>query len=147
MDYADDGGRLVVVGEIGGPGADDITNHENTVSVKNLERGASIDELRLAPPQVTLTTLPHGAVNLQHPADDVVTLHIVNYDYDVEAGITPSALDVRVEVALPSAPTRAALYAPGQATPLELEITASESGETSVVIPSIGTYVIVEFRR
>ena len=147
LSYLDDGGRVTVYGELGGPsGAADVERlrgHEGTIVVDSYEPDVVTPE----PSQVLLRGMTRSAVNIQLPVEGRAALHVINYDYDTERECTPVATDVAVEVRLPFRPTTARVHAPGVPT-ADLELTA-DSGEGATVarvtVPEIGVYAIIEF--
>jgi hypothetical protein len=144
--YLERGGRVSVVGELGGPaagpGVDGIRDHANTTVVDSF----NADDLVPGMPQVQLDGLRRGAVNVQAPADDLAAVHIINYDYDVDGEHTTIAENVHLNVALPFAPASARMHEPGR-EPVDLAVTTSGEGVSSLTIPRIGVYAIVELSK
>jgi hypothetical protein len=144
-EYLDGGGQVTVVGGLGGPeggsGAEPILSHRGTRLVDSWDADALVP----GTPQIGLHGFLRGAVNVQAPAEGLATVHIVNYDYDVDEGHTRICEDVVLTARLPFTPATARIFAPG-ANSTETEVVTNEDGSTRIVVSRIGVYAIVELR-
>ena len=98
--------------------------------------------------------LPHGpqtvvsvdlGVNLARLADDAAALHLVNYAYSSEHDACRRHDGVEVSVRLPFAPASAVHHVPG--SPPETVPVTCEDGVTTVTLPAVGVYGVLELRR
>ncbi|HSL47049.1 MAG TPA: hypothetical protein VK897_26665 [Anaerolineales bacterium] len=122
-EYLENGGRLLVMGELGANLASDergsILNHQGTHPV---EVGAAF-ELSWLPfgKQLNLSTPADIAVNLQR-VDGGLAVHIMRYDYDSMQDQVPTLDDLQLDLRLPGNFRQAEVFSPGEPPQAEVEV-------------------------
>ena len=145
LGYLDQGGHVLVVGDIGPAGAavGQIISHEGTRRIGSADFSSAV----LGDRQVTLTGIGDAAVNIQRTQRDTAALHIIRY---IQGGVArptavPASEDVALAVRLPYASSSAVYVAPQQ--PDQVLAVTVEGTTARVILPNLGQYGIVEFLR
>ncbi|HEY2673997.1 MAG TPA: hypothetical protein VGJ07_26985 [Rugosimonospora sp.] len=134
VSYLDAGGRVTVVGPIGGPGADAILAHAGTDRQERFSLTGTA--------QVRVEGAPACAVNIQRTATGRPALHIVNYDYEPDRDALTVARPVALTVRLDQPVTRARIHAPG--TDAYDVAVASGAEGYQLTLRELDTYAIAE---
>jgi hypothetical protein len=115
LEYLHNGGKLVVIGELGlnlaAGQRDDLLQHSNVVQVGRL------DELTLETlpggPQVDSLQAENLALHIQKTAGGAA-IHLIRYDYDPALDTIPLLAELQFSVRLPRQYTNMTLNSPGQ---------------------------------
>jgi hypothetical protein len=145
LGYLDQGGHVLVVGDIGPAGAavDQILSHPGSRTVSSADFSSAV----LGDRQVSLTGIGDAAVNIQRTQRDTAALHVVRY---IQGGVAtgsavPASEDVAIVARLPYA-TSGAVYSAPQRPDQALPVT-TEGTTVRVILPDLGPYGVVEFLR
>jgi hypothetical protein len=140
MHYLDDGGHVVVTGDVATTAAADararLLGHPRCVRASHDDAGG----LQRHDPQVQVSG--GLAVNL-HAVPAGTAAHLVNYGYDDERDAASTCHDVSLRVRLPHACTRGVLVRPNQD---DCEIAVKPDGDRlAVEVDAVEVYAIVLF--
>jgi hypothetical protein len=122
LEYLNDGGKLVVIGELGlnlaAGQRDDLHQHSNVVQIGRL------DELTLemlpGGPQVDGLQAENLALHIQKTAEGAA-IHLIRYDYDPTLDAVPLLPELQFNARLPQQFTNMTIYSPGQAVDGKLD--------------------------
>ena len=142
------GGCLVVLGRFGenlpAQVRDRLLGHEHT------RQGELADRSTLTPLGRQVETGGTGVgVNISALADGSAAVHLVNYDYDIEADAVRPCRDLELRVRLPFAAT-GAMFVSSSGGSVELPLESAPdaaAGEHVVRIPELGVYGAVVLTR
>ncbi|HEV3505525.1 MAG TPA: hypothetical protein VG637_09635 [Actinomycetes bacterium] len=140
--YLASGGRLVVCGPLGenlaGQGRARLLEDPGTGAVGPF--GFSLDLLAGGPQVVVAEGRTDAALTLQ-AVEGGAALHLVRYDYDLDADRVPVLERLVLEVRLPFDPARATAHSPDGA--LSASVEPGADGRARVVLGDAGVYGIV----
>ncbi|HEV3465077.1 MAG TPA: hypothetical protein VG846_14000, partial [Actinomycetota bacterium] len=141
-EYLAAGGRLVVCGPLGenlaGQGRARLLEDPGTGAVGPF--GFSLDLLAGGPQVVVTEGRTDAALTLQ-TVEGGAALHLVRYDYDLDADRVPVLERLVLEVRLPFDPARSTAHSPDGA--LSASVEPGADGRTRVVLGDAGVYGIV----
>jgi hypothetical protein len=113
--YLHNGGKLVVIGELGlnlaAGQQDNLLQHSNVMQIGCLE-GFHLEMLP-GGPQVIGIQAEDLALHIQRTAGGAA-IHLIRYDYDASLDAIPLLAELRFSVRLPRQYTNMTLYSPGQ---------------------------------
>jgi hypothetical protein len=143
-DYVDDGGRLVVAGELGTNLGDRMRPMLERPDVTMTDAfGFELDQLPRGPQVRVVEGRTDAALALQR-VDGGCALHLIRYDYDEVADRVPRLDQLVLDVRLPFEPSEAQAFSPG--ADLVVDPEPSDTG-VRLTLREVPVYGIVWLRR
>jgi hypothetical protein len=142
--YLDQGGCLVVVGDLGVDLAEPLRNrlilHPGTHHLPSVD-DVPVDDVLPLGRQVVVTGAEDVSVNIQRLESGAASVHLVNYAYDDELDRARVRSGVRVTVSVAvNDPVATCFGSDGKVAELEVE---RHENHVSVVLPELGLYSVL----